>query len=145
MIDFEFCIDTGNSPPVFGREPVYGFYESKIMTKLIADLEAINVITDCEGVFESLILFEENPHQEGCTDIKAFIWRLCVSYRLLNGITLGLKFPITRCVDSIEDLGDSCGPIFIISLDAQSGYHQISFRKCDREELAFFTLSGERR
>ena len=49
MLDFEFCTDTGNSPPVCCRQPVYGFHESKIMTKLIADLEENNLIKDCEG------------------------------------------------------------------------------------------------
>ena len=101
------------------------------MTKLIADLEVNNLIRDCEGPWGSLLLLAAKPHQESCTNISAFIWRLCVSYRPLNKITLGFEFPIPRCVDSIEDLGDSCGPIFTISLDARSGYHQIRVRKCD--------------
>ena len=48
-------------------------------------------------------------------------------------------------MDSIEDLSDSCGPTFTISLDARNGYHQIRVRKCDQEKLAFITLSGKRR
>ena len=68
-----------------------------------------------------------------------------MSYRPLNKITLGFEFPIPRCADSIEDLGDSCGPIFTISLDARSGYHQIRVRKSDQEKLAFFTPSGDKK
>ena len=79
------------------------------------------------------------PHQEDCNDVKDFIWRLCVSYRPLNGITRSFEFPIPRCADSIEELGDSCVILFIISLDARSGYHQISVQKRDQKKLAFFT------
>ena len=144
MLDFEFCINTSNSPPFCCRQPVYGFYESKIVTKRIADLETSKLIRDCEDPWGFLLLLAAKPHQESCTDIQAFIWRFCVSYRPLNSITLGFEFPIPRCADSTEDLGDSCGPIFIISLDTRSGYHQIRVRKCDQEKLAFFTPGGEK-
>ena len=49
MLDFEFCIDTSNSPPVCSRQPVYGFHESKIMTQFKADLEANKLIRNYEG------------------------------------------------------------------------------------------------
>ena len=113
------------------------------MTKIIADLETNKLIRDCEGPWGSLLLLVAKPHQESCTNISAFIWRLCVSYRPLKKITLGFEFSTPRCADRIEDLGDSCGPIFIISLDIRSGYHQIGVRKCDQEKLAFFNPSGE--
>ena len=114
------------------------------MTKPRADLEANKFIRDCEGPWGFLLLLAAKPHQESCTNISAFIWRLCVSYQPLNKITLGFEFPIPRCVDSIEDLGNSCSLFFTISLDARSGYHQIRVRKCDQERLAFFTPSGEK-
>ena len=145
MLDFEFCIDTGNSPPVCCRQPVNGFHDSKIIIKLIVDLEANNLIKDCKCPWGSLLLLAAKPDQESCTNILAFIWILCVSYRPLNKITLGFEFPIPRCADSIEDLGDSCGPIFTISLDSRSGYHQIRVRKCDQEKLVFFTPNEEKK
>ena len=115
------------------------------MTKLITDLEVNKLNRDCEGPWGSLLILVAIPHQESCTNILAFIWRLCVSYRPLNKITLGFEFPIPRCADSIEDLGDSSGPIFTISLDVRSGYRQIRVRKCDQEKLAFFTPSREKK
>ena len=145
MLDFEFCIDTGNSLLVCCRQLVYDFHKSKIMTKLIADLEANKLIRDCEGPWGSLILLAAKHHHESCTNILAFIWRLFVNYRPLNKITLGFEFPIPRCTDSVEDLDDSCGPIFIISLDTRSGYHQIRVRKCDQGKLAFLTPSEEKK
>ena len=139
MLDFEFCIDTGSSPPVCCRQPVYGFQESKIMNKLLDALE------NSGRAWGSLLLLAAKPHQESCDDINSFIWRLCVSYCSLNSITLSFQFPIHRCEDSIEALGDSCGPVCKVSLDARSGYHQIRVRNCDQEKLAFFTLSGEKK
>ena len=31
VLDFELCIDTGNSPPVCSRQPKYGYHEREIM------------------------------------------------------------------------------------------------------------------
>ena len=39
--------------------------------------------------------------------------------------------------DSIEDLGDSCGPLFVIFFDARNIYHQIIAREFDQEKLTF--------
>ena len=135
MLDFEFYINTGNSPPVCCRQPVYDFHESKIMTKIIADLEASDLITDCEGAWGFLLLLAVKLQQESCTDIHAFIWRRCVSYRCLHSTTLGFEFPIPRCADGVKDLGDSCGPLSIIFLYIRSGYRQIRFWECDQEKL----------
>ena len=145
MLDFDFGIDTGNSPPVCCKQPVYGFHESKIVNKPIDTLENSGLIRDCEGAWGSLLLLAAKPHQENCDDIDFFIWRLCVNYRALNSITLPFQFSIPRCTDSIEDLGDSCGPVYTISLDARSGCHQIGVRNSDQEKLAFFTPSCEKK
>ena len=145
MFDFEFCIDTGHSPLIYCRQPVYGFHESKILTKLIADLEVNKLIRDREGPLDSLVLLAAKFHQENCTNILAFIQRICANYRPLNKITLGFEFPVPRCAGSIEDFGDSCGPMFTISLDARSGQHKLTIRKCDQEKLAFFTPSEEKK
>jgi len=87
MFDFEFCIDTGDSKSVCGRQPSYGIHERKIIDKHIHILETNDWICDYEGPWGSLILLTPKPHQEECTDINEFIWRLCVSYRSLNSVT----------------------------------------------------------
>ena len=66
-----------------------------------------------------MILLAPKLHQENVTNIQEFIWRLCVSYRALNAVTKSFIFPIPRCVDSIEDFGDSNGPIIFITLDTR--------------------------
>ena len=81
--------------------------------------------------------------QESCIHIDKFVWRLCVSYRPLNSVTRSFGLPISRCSDSIEDLGYSFGILFSISLDAWSGYYQIKVRICDQEKVVFFTPDGK--
>ena len=89
------------------RQPVYEFHERKITNKLIDDLENSGLIRDCEESWVSLLLLAVKPHQKSCEDMHVFIWRLGVNYRALNNITLVFEFPIYRCADNIEDLGDS--------------------------------------
>ena len=61
---------------------------------------------------------------------------MCVSYRKLNAVTKPFQLPIQRC-DAIIIIALGCGAdeIWIISLDARQGYHQIVVRKIDREKL----------
>ena len=49
-----------------------------------------------------------------------------------------LKFPIPRCGDLIRSVGAESDTIFIISLDACQGYHQVQVRKIDKENPALF-------
>ena len=115
------------------------------MNHHISALEDSSLIVDCEGPWGSLFVLAPKSHQEDCSSIDDFIWRLCVSYRPLNIVTRSFEYPILRCADSIEDLVDSCGRLMIISLDARSGYHQIGVRSCDREKLVFFTPGGNKK
>ena len=133
MLDFEFCINTGNAKAICCHQPKYGVHEEKIMSKQISDLEHNNWIRDYTRPWGALILLAAKPHQESCTNIDQFVWRLCVSYRALNGVTRSFAFPIPCCSDGIEDLGDSYGKLYFISLDAHSGYHQIRKRNATRK------------
>ena len=114
------------------------------MNRHIASLEDSSLIVDCKGPLGSLLILDPKPRQENYNSIDNFICRLCVSYRPLNFFTRSFEYLIPRCTDSIEDLGDSCGLLRIISLNTRSGYHRISVSLCDREKLAFFTLCGKK-
>ena len=77
----------------------------------------------CSVFFSHLIPAEPivlalKPHQETITNIDDFIWRMCVSYRKLNSVTLPFEYPIARCNDSSDNFGDSHGQLLFISLDA---------------------------
>ena len=144
MLGFEFCIDTGDSPPVACRQPNYGIHEGKIMTKHVNDLKHNDHVRKCGGPWLSKIVLAPKPHQEHIQDILDFIWRFCVNYRGLNSVTLPYHYPIPRCDDALDNFGDSKGRLYFISVDAKSGYHQIAVHEPDQEKLAFFTPELEK-
>ena len=144
ILGYEFSIDTGAATPVSARNRQYGPHESIIMMEHIHALLKNGWIELCKGPWGSIIVLAPKPHQEHVTDIEDFVWRMCVSYRGLNAVTKPFTFPIPRCDDAISSLNVGPGDIWIITVDARQGYHQISVRKVDREKLAFFGPDGEK-
>jgi hypothetical protein len=138
ILGFEFGINTGASPPVCCRKPHYGPHEGTIIMAHIKVLLHNGWIRLCGGPWGSSIVLAAKPHQEHITDIKDFIWRMCVSYRHLNTVTLPFQYPIPRCNDAIDNFGDSAGRLYFITLDNKTGYYQIWVRLTDQEKLAFF-------
>ena len=108
--------------------------------KHIRELLSNKWVQKCGGPWGSLVVLAAEPKQEDVTDIKDFLWQMCVSYWGLNRITEPFTFPITRCDDSINQLGEGSMAIFFITLDAHQGYHQIMVRLEDQEKLAFLPL-----
>ena len=143
ILHFEFAIDTGASAPVCCKKPHYGPHESNIIMQHLEVLKANGWIHKCFGPWGSAIVLAAKPHQEHITDIADFIWRLCVSYRRLNQVTLPFEYPIPRCDDAIDDFGDSTGRLFLMSLDNMTGYHQVLVRERDQEITAFFGPDAE--
>ena len=90
------------------------------MSRHISQIDNNNWIGDCVGPPGVLLLLIAKSHQEFCTNIDKCVWRMCVRYRSLNVVTRSFEFPIPRCSDSIEDLEDSYGNLFFISLDTRS-------------------------
>ena len=142
ILEYEFAIDTGTAKPVCCKKPRYGPYESQVMMKHLQALLKNDWVERCEGPWGSSIVLAAKPHQEHISDIKDFVWRMCVSYRKLNSITKPFEFPIPRCDDAIAIIDTGSQFIWIISLDARQGYHQVRVRKVDREKLAFFGPDG---
>ena len=142
ILNYEFGIDTGTAKPVCCRKPRYGPYESKIILEHVEALLENDWIERCEGPWGSSVVLAAKPHQEHIKDIDNFVWRMCVSYRKLNAITKPFEFPIPRCDDAIAIIDTGSQFIWIISLDARQGYHQVNVRLIDREKLAFFSPDG---
>ena len=59
----------------------------------------------CGGPWGRSIVLASKPHQEHILNIDYLIWRMCVSYRKLNGITKTFEFPILHCDDDISTVG----------------------------------------
>ena len=54
-------------------------------------------IEKCGGPWGSRIVLAAKPHQEHIQNIYDFIWIMCVSYRIINGINKPFKLPNPRC------------------------------------------------
>ena len=144
ILEYEFSIDTGKSKPVCCRSRQYGPHESSIMMTQIKALLDNDWIEEIQGPWGSIIVLAPKPHQEHIEDIEDFIWRMCVSYRSLNSVTKPFTYPIPRCDDAIGSLNLGAGRIYIITVDARQGYHQVAVRSADKEKLAFFAPNGKK-
>ncbi|MHA7856433.1 reverse transcriptase family protein, partial [Marinobacter shengliensis] len=137
--NYEFCIDTGSAKPVACKPPQYGIHKSSIINSQLQHLLKVGWISKfpCLSGWLSMIVLAPKPHQEHISDIDDFIWRLCVSYRGLNSVTLVYSFPIPRCDEAIDNFAPGAGHLYWISVDCKSGFHQISVRHSDRNKLCF--------
>jgi len=138
ILGYEFAIDTGDAKPVCCKKPNYGPYEAEIIMKQIRALLGNDWIELCFGPWGRAIVLAAKPHQEHIENIEDFIWRMCASYRKLNSVTKPFQYPIPQCDDAISIMVVGANCIWIITVDARQGYHQVSVRKIDREKLAFF-------
>ena len=139
---FTFQIDTGNSPPVCCHTPRYGPHESKVMRKLVENLDDNGWIEDDDGPWGAIIVLAAKTHQEN-VPWDQFQWHLCVSYRRLNQVTRPFKYPIPRCNDAVKEIDTEAK--FFIAIDLHSGYWQIVAEPEARAQLAFFTPDGKKR
>ena len=98
-------------------------------------LQNASTFLECGGPWGSPIVLAPKPHQEHITEIDQFVWQMCVSYRNLNRFTLPYEYPIPRCLDAIENLGDSAGHLYYISANAQQGFHQIQVQLSNKKTI----------
>jgi len=145
ILGFEFSIDTGKRMPVCCKKSRYGSHESRIILKQVKVLLAEGLIERCAtGGWRSPIVLAPKPYQEHVNMVEDLIWRFCVSHRGLNRITNPFEYPIVRCDDTIEDVGDGTQYVYFMSVDSVQGYHQIKVRRCDKEKLAFLSPDDEK-
>ena len=63
---------------------------------------------------------------------------MCVSYRKLNSVTKPFEYPIPWCDDSVTIVMVGSTVMWIITVDARQGYHQVSVSSIDREKTSIF-------
>jgi hypothetical protein len=80
-------------------------------------------------------LLAAKPHQEHIRNIKDFVWRFCVNYIPLNGVTRIITYPIPRCDSAVfNEFG--CA-LWWWMFGAPMGYHQLAVALESQEKLAF--------
>jgi hypothetical protein len=129
-------INTGNARPIAVKKILYGEHETVVMRCCIAALAKIGhivQITDGPWLFKALLAAK--PHQETVHNIEDFIWRFCVNYIPLNGVTLMIAYPIPRCDSAV--FNEFGAGTWMWMFDALMGYHQLAVAKSSQEKLAF--------
>jgi hypothetical protein len=110
------------------------------MRKLLDALEGQGVIEDDSGPYGATIVLAAKLNQ-GHLHWTEYTFRLCVSFRLLNAVTRPMQFPIPRCNDEAEKMGN-CEVAITADLDA--GYWQVLMHKYARDKTGFFTPDGKK-
>jgi hypothetical protein len=139
--NYECVIDTGNAPPIAMKTFLYGERETVIMRHCIAALAKVGhivEITDGPWLFKALLM--ARPHQETVHNIKDFIWKFCVNYIPLNGVTLMIAYPIPQCDSAVFNKFGARAWMWMF--DALMGYHQLAVAKLSQEKLAFQGVDG---
>ena len=80
---FTFQIDAGDMEPVCCKDHYYGPHETKVINKLVNQLEEKGLIENDEGPWGAIIVLAAKPHQEEIP-WNEYKWRLCVSYHCPN-------------------------------------------------------------
>jgi hypothetical protein len=76
---------------------LYGKLEVNYMWKCIEALAKVGhiwQITDGSWLFKALLA--PKPHQEHIKNIDDFVWRFCINYIPLKGVTRVIAYPIPR-------------------------------------------------
>ena len=99
----------------------------------LAKVGHIRQITDGRWLFKALLAAK--PHQEHVRNIEDFVWRFCVNYIPLNGVTRIIAYPIPRCDSAVfNEFGRGK---WWWMFDAPMGYHQLAVDSASQEKLAF--------
>ena len=96
------------------------------------------------GSYGAPTVLAPKSRQEEITNIKDFVWRMCVIYRALNKVTASFEYSISRRDDAIDNLGDDAKTLFFIRIDCAQVYHQIRVWWQDWEKLTYFAPYGKK-
>ena len=136
---FEFNIDTGKCKPICCKQPQYGPHESRVIIALVEKLERKGIIEDDYGPWGSPVVLASKPDQAH-VHWSEFVFRLCISYRMLNTVTRPFTFPIARCDEAVERVGDTQ---YYITTDPDAGYRQVKMNESSKDRTAFFSADGK--
>jgi hypothetical protein len=133
---YECIINTGTTRPIAMKKIFYGECKTVIMRHCIAALAKVGHIvqfTDGQWLFKALLAAK--PHQETVHNIEDFVWRFCVNYNPLNGVTLLIAYPIPRCDFAVfNKFGHG---MWMWMFDAPMGYHQLAVAKIESRKTCF--------
>ena len=137
---FEFNIDTGKCKPICCKQPQDGPHKSWVILVLVEKLERKGIIEDDNGPWGSPVILASKPDQAH-VHWSEFVFRLCISYRMLNTVPRSSTFLITRCDEAVERVGDTQ---YYITADLDAGYWQVKMNESSKDRPAFFSSDGKK-
>jgi hypothetical protein len=106
---FAFNIDTCNIKPFSCKTPRYGAHKTRVINQLISALKGKEWIEDDTGPWGSTIVLVAKPNQEHVAWWE-FVFRLCISYRKINGFNRSDTQPHDVTMRSAESEATSSSP-----------------------------------
>jgi hypothetical protein len=104
----------------------------------LAKVGHIEQITDGQWLFKALLV--PKSYQETVCNIEDFVWRFCVNYIPLNGVTQIIAYPIPRCDSAVyNEFGIGA---WMWMFDSPMGFHQLAVALASRKKLAFQGVDG---
>ena len=129
--DIDHAITLVPNAPVVNKRPYrYSYDQKNEVERLVKELMIAGIIQHSKSPYASPILLVKKRDNS---------WRVCVSYRALNKLTIPDRFPIPVVDELIDEL---YGSRVFSKLDLRSGYYQIRMREEDIPETAFKTHEG---
>ncbi|KAA3670363.1 uncharacterized protein DEA37_0003141 [Paragonimus westermani] len=123
-------INSGDTPPTKILPRRIAAHLQDEVRKMIDDMLQKNVIRPSKSPWAAPIVLVKKKGGE---------LRLCVDYRMFNGVTKKDAFPLPR----IDDLFDALdGATYFSTLDLASGYWKVKVKENDRAKMAFIVPSG---
>ena len=118
ILGFQFVVDTGAARPICCRLPRYGMHESPVLKRICEGLKHNGIVEEDTGPWGAMVVLAAKPNQHE-VHWNDYVWRICVSYRILNAVTRPFKYPIRRCDDAILSIGKAK---YFIKMNLDSGY-----------------------
>eukprot|EP00918_Siedleckia_nematoides_P021054 GHVU01045154.1.p1 GENE.GHVU01045154.1~~GHVU01045154.1.p1 ORF type:complete len:1425 (+),score=108.03 GHVU01045154.1:1406-5680(+) len=98
--------------------------------KQLEELVKVKAIAPCTSNWASNVVLV--PKKEG-------VWRMCIDYRRLNGVTINDAYPMQRLDDALRALEGAS--VFCV-VDMKSGFHQMKMAEASKDYTAFITPFG---
>lgn len=128
----EHCINfiNENQAPIFVQPFSLNSHKTEILKSEITKMLNKNIIEECESPWAAPVVLVPKPNNT---------YRVCIDYRKLNLVTVSDKYPMPK-IDELLHLAKK--PLYISTIDLESGYWQVPMKKQDQDKTSFITPFG---
>ena len=129
---FQVRIDTGDAPPTKERLRKMSPIKAQEIARQVKEMFDNGVVSKSNSPWASPVVLAKKS--DGT-------WRFCVDYRGLNRVTKKDAYPLPPIQTILDALGIKDARVWS-TMDAASGFWQLSIKEDNREKTAFATMYG---